>query len=106
MTHYFVTRHAGALDWARDQGIVATLIEHLDPALIKAGDTVLGTLPIHLVAALNSIGARYLSRAAQTGADLRRCSVGGHREPRNSCGGLEPSALQQGEALRNKKSRN
>ena len=60
MSCYFVSRHAGAVDWARDQGIEATLIEHLDPTLIKAGDMVLGTLPIHLVAAITAKGARYL----------------------------------------------
>ncbi len=60
MATYFVTRHSGAVEWARRQGIEAKLITHLDPAQIEEGDTVLGTLPIQIVAEINERGARYL----------------------------------------------
>ena len=47
MTTYFISRHAGAIAWARSQGYEPDhWIEHLDISVIKAGDTVTGTLPI------------------------------------------------------------
>lgn len=61
MSTYFVTRHAGALAWARRQGLDAAAIPHLDPAAIRAGDTVIGNLPIHLAAAVCARGARFLA---------------------------------------------
>lgn len=60
MTTYFVSRHAGALDWARQNGIEATRLAHLDPDIIRAGDTVIGTLPVHLAADICARGGRYL----------------------------------------------
>jgi len=60
MASYFVTRHQGAVDWARSQGIEATMLSHLDPSHVEAGDTVLGVLPVHLVATINAKDARYL----------------------------------------------
>ena len=60
MASYFVTRHQGAVDWACRHGIEATMLSHLDPGRVKTGDTVLGVLPVHLVATINAKGARYL----------------------------------------------
>jgi CRISPR-associated protein Csx16 len=60
MTTYFVTRHKGAVEWARRQGISATMVEHLDPNSIVRGDMVLGTLPIQLAAEVIARGGRYL----------------------------------------------
>ena len=60
MASYFVTRHPGAIEWACRQGIVATMLSHLDPGRVETGDTVLGVLPVHIVAAINAKGARYL----------------------------------------------
>lgn len=61
MTTYFVSRHSGALDWAREQGVVVDRqVEHLDPTLLRVGDWVLGTLPIHLAAAVCECDARYI----------------------------------------------
>lgn len=57
---YFVTRHSGARDWAKRRGIAAIAIDHLDTSAIERGDVVIGTLPIHLVARINALGARYL----------------------------------------------
>ena len=56
----FVTRHKGAVEWARRQGIEAETVAHLDPEEIRPGDTVIGTLPVHLVAEICQRGARYL----------------------------------------------
>ena len=60
---YFVTRHAGARDWAARHGHRdAIAIAHLDATLIAAlrpGDRVLGTLPANLIADVCGRGARY-----------------------------------------------
>jgi len=57
----FITRHAGAHEWAERQGLeVDEIINHLDPEQIQQGDIVIGTLPIHLVAEINRRGGRYL----------------------------------------------
>ena len=60
MTNYFVTRHAGAIEWARSQGIQAKIMKHLEIEDIEGGDMVLGTLPVHIIAALNEKNVRYL----------------------------------------------
>lgn len=62
MTTFFVSRHAGAIEWAMRQGlIVERLITHLDIAEVEQGDTVIGTLPVNLAAAVCARGARYLN---------------------------------------------
>jgi len=55
------------VEWARRQGIDAMVREHLDIASVQAGDIVLGTLPVHIVAALGAkapLQAPRLRRAA------------------------------------------
>jgi CRISPR-associated protein Csx16 len=60
MTTYFVTRHKGAKQWAKDQNInVDFVVDHLEIEDLKTGDTVLGSLPVNLVAELNAKGVRY-----------------------------------------------
>jgi len=62
MTTWFITRHPGARQWAREQGLhIDRYASHLDPSLIAAGDTVSGALPVHLAAAVCERGARYLN---------------------------------------------
>jgi CRISPR-associated protein Csx16 len=59
---WFVTRHPGAREWAARQGIdVDRQVDHLDPSEVDAGDTVIGTLPVHLVAEVCSRGGRDLN---------------------------------------------
>lgn len=63
MTAIFVTRHKGAADWALVRGLTAVLKPHLEKGDIDrlgAGDVVLGTLPVNVVADVNAKGARYL----------------------------------------------
>ncbi len=60
MTTYFITRHQGAKDWAAKQVLqVDTMQSHLNMEDIQAGDKVIGTLPVHLVAQLCERGASY-----------------------------------------------
>ncbi len=60
MPTYFVSRHSGAIVWAARHGVQAELISHLNPSMLIAGDTVLGTLPVHIVAELTARGVAYL----------------------------------------------
>ncbi|WKN24002.1 CRISPR-associated protein Csx16 [Azotobacter vinelandii] len=61
MTTWFVSRHPGAHEWLQSQGVrVDRRVEHLDTSLVEPGDTVCGSLPVHLVAQLCAQGARYI----------------------------------------------
>lgn len=72
MTTYFVSRHCGALDWAAQMGIhVDAVVEHLDPDVIRDGDTVIGTLPVNLAAQVCERGARYLHLSLELPLELR-----------------------------------
>lgn len=60
MTVYFISRHPGSIAWAETQGLtVDRVIAHLDVEQIKPGDTVIGTLPVHLAAQVCERGAHY-----------------------------------------------
>lgn len=58
---YFVSRHPGAIAWIKKQveWKVDAFVTHLDIDMIKAGDIVLGTLPIHLAALVCQKGAEF-----------------------------------------------
>lgn len=61
MPTYFITRHPGAIAWAKEQGItVDRQIAHLDMDLIQPGDTVIGSLPVNLAAEVCDKGAAYV----------------------------------------------
>lgn len=62
MTTYFVTRHQGAIDWAKVSNVQFDVhLTHLsDDIVLKSGDTVIGTLPINIVYDINQLGVRYL----------------------------------------------
>jgi CRISPR-associated protein Csx16 len=61
MTTFFVSRHGGAADWARAQGLtVDRRVAHLELGEVRPGDVVIGTLPVHLAALVCARGARYL----------------------------------------------
>ncbi len=60
MTTWFVTRHPGALDWAKKSGLqIDIVVAHLDPKEIQEGDAVIGILPVHLAAQVCERKARY-----------------------------------------------
>jgi CRISPR-associated protein Csx16 len=72
MTTWLVTRHPGALDWLRAQGFTAVEhVPHLDPARVASGDTVIGTLPVHLASAVCERGARYFNLSLDVPETLR-----------------------------------
>lgn len=61
MTTYFVTRHPGAREWAKAQGIeVDHVVDHLDVQGIQPGDVVIGSLPVNLACQVCERGGRYV----------------------------------------------
>ena len=72
MTIWFVSRHPGALEWAARQGLqVDRFATHLDPAEVRAGDTVIGSLPVHLAGVVCQRNARYLNLSVALPAEFR-----------------------------------
>ena len=72
MTVYLVTRHAGACDWARQEGIdFDQAIDHLNPTIVHPGDTVIGALPVNLAAEVCARGGRYLHLILKLSPELR-----------------------------------
>ena len=72
MTTFFISRHPGARDWAEARGVaVDRWVDHLDLNSVAPGDRVLGTLPVHLAAAVCERGARYVHLALELPADQR-----------------------------------
>lgn len=61
MSIYLVSRHQGAVDWMNHMG--HHYDEHLthlaDYEALTAGDTIIGSLPINIVADLNARGVTY-----------------------------------------------
>jgi len=69
---YLVTRHAGARQWAEEEGIgVDELVSHLDVTCIRPGDTVIGSLPVNLAAQVCARGGRYLHLTLEVPPGLR-----------------------------------
>lgn len=87
MTTYFITRHTGALAWAKLHDVAFDVhLEHLsDLDSLQTGDVVIGTLPINMVAKLNERGVHYVHlsldippawRGRELSADeLRECQA-------------------------------
>lgn len=72
MSVILVSRHAGTLDWFAKQGLrVDKQVEHFDIEMIKSGDTVVGILPIHLVAKVCALGASYLHLEMEVPLEFR-----------------------------------
>lgn len=86
---YFVSRHVGALEWIKRQTEwkIDCFLPHLDVEILRQGDVVLGTLPVHLAAEVCAKGAafyflqlsqeEYLRGSEYTVADLEQmgCSL-------------------------------
>lgn len=76
MTTWFISRHPGAIEWSRRQGLVVDeYVAHLDPLRIRAGDTVLGSLPVHLAARVCAAGGRYHHLSVDVPENLRGCEL-------------------------------
>lgn len=72
MTTYFISRHSGAIAWAQSQGFqVDQQLAHFDVKVVNAGDVILGTLPVNLIAEVNERGGRYFHLTLELPAELR-----------------------------------
>lgn len=72
MTTFFISRHTGAKVWAEEQGLrIDQHLTHLDTSRIQRSDTVIGTLPVHLAAAICSQGARFFNLSLDLPAHWR-----------------------------------
>jgi len=72
MSTYLVTRHPGAVAWARQRGVqIDEVVTHLDPDKILPGDAVIGTLPVALAAEVCARGANYLHLGLDVPESLR-----------------------------------
>ena len=72
MTVWFVSRHPGAIAWAQRHGIgFDRHVPHLEPELVRPGDTVMGSLPVHLAAQVCERGAHLLNLSLDLPADAR-----------------------------------
>ena len=72
MTTYFISRHSGAIAWAESQGFhVDQQLAHFEVNVVNAGDAVLGTLPVNLIAEVNQRGGRYFHLTLELPAEVR-----------------------------------
>lgn len=60
MTTYFISRHPGAIEWAKKNGFEdAQMVSHFDPSDVQPGDKIIGTLPVHLAAQVCENGGEF-----------------------------------------------
>ncbi len=73
MTTYLVTRHQGAVEWINYMGHdYDSHLSHLhDMESLQSGDTVIGSLPINMVAELCERGVNYLHLSLRIPEELR-----------------------------------
>jgi CRISPR-associated protein Csx16 len=92
---WFVSRHPGAREWAARRGIaVDRAVAHLDVAQVRAGDTVIGTLPVNLAAEVCACGARYLHLSLDLPEAMRGRELSA--EELEGCGArLEPFVVER-----------
>jgi CRISPR-associated protein Csx16 len=74
MTTLLISRHASAIAWVKSKMSVDEVLTHLadeDLATLTPEHTVIGTLPIHLAAAVCDTGARFIYLSLDTPPELR-----------------------------------
>ena len=73
MTTLFISRHKGAQDWAKMQGISAEVVEHFNIEMLDDNDItqVIGTLPINLAFQVCNRKVSYLHLSMTVPADRR-----------------------------------
>ena len=72
MTVWFVSRHPGAVDWAKTRHLpIDRHARHLDLEAVHPGDTVIGTLPVHLAAQVCARGAVFFNLSLDLPSEWR-----------------------------------
>ena len=74
---FFVSRHPGAIEWARGQPAAAgaSFLPHLQPDTVGPGDVVMGTLPVNLAHEVCRRGARYYHLSLRVSPEQRGCEL-------------------------------
>ena len=75
MKTYFISRHAGAQEWAARQGFNAEVVAHFSPDVVNPGDIVIGTLPVHLAGDVCDRGGEYHHLVMNMPAELRGTEI-------------------------------
>jgi len=60
MTTYIVSRHKGAIEWLKNKGFSGVVVDHISADMVKAGDMVIGVLPLLLVHELVNMGVNVI----------------------------------------------
>jgi putative CRISPR-associated protein (TIGR02620 family) len=97
MTTTLVSRHYGAIDWAREEGLLpegAIIVSDFDPETAAPGDLVIGTLPAQLAARICERGARYQHLTLDLTPELRGKELSAS-EMRNCNARLEEFHIQR-----------
>jgi CRISPR-associated protein Csx16 len=70
---WFISRHQGSIDWIKGQNIhIDKFAPHLDEKIaLKPGDTIIGSLPVHIIANLNKGGVRFINLQIELPPELR-----------------------------------
>jgi len=68
---WLVSRHAGALEWLRRRGVRGQVVRHLDPRRVRAGDVVVGVLPVALAAQVCARGGRFIALEVEVPEEWR-----------------------------------
>lgn len=74
MTKIFVSRHDGAIDWAREEGFIGPdtrIVSDFDAETVVPGVVVVGTLPTQIAARICALGGRYQHLSLDLRPDLR-----------------------------------
>jgi CRISPR-associated protein Csx16 len=72
MTTYLITRHPGARQWVQEEGVVVDAqLDHLEVGEVRAGDIVIGSLPVNLAAEVCACGGRYFHLSLELPLDWR-----------------------------------
>lgn len=59
---WFITRHPGAVEWARLSGVKFDRVEaHLELDKLSPGDSVIGILPVNLAAEVCERGSQFFN---------------------------------------------
>jgi CRISPR-associated protein Csx16 len=68
---YAVTRHRGAAEWIKARFPDAEIAPHIDPEAVRPGDSVIGTLSVHLAADVVARGAEFLHLVIDAPSEVR-----------------------------------
>lgn len=101
MTTWLVSRHPGAQVWINRQGIKCDrVVSHLDTSQVRAGDTVIGTLPMQAAAQIHAQDATYLHLTVALPASRRGTELSA--DDLDALGAqLRPCRVELGEAIEN-----